>query len=521
MKLKILLVAVASVIMPLASFAGGLTHWLYEAEAKTITCEETGVVLNTPPYSNAERALQLLGKKSGNLGDLDLANAIIVDSDGNEWKIVTMPGTDATNTFEGDLSLTSFIAPTTLGPLSNGYGGYLGNKYFAYCTSLTNVVFDCPGLVNTWFGSFMGCTNLKSAVIRSERFENLGNATFHSCTSLVDLTLWIPNCKSTSTLVLYKTPLTDTLFSDWNVDSITNLPGDSNGGALQDTVFNGTVYFPRVRTVGQNAFANVKAGGFEFGTDGDTLERICVGGIYPTDNNIPMMVLGTSTNTVLEANMCYVRIDDNCMTNVYFAGSQPKEFLTADNAEGTTSYPFARSYNTQWAHSVRFYIPYGDGTWDDVIAQADASKRPNGHTDSIHDVFIGQVPAGVMGTSTGVFLSYGNYLTRRHRLIVRDNIGGASEPSPAIGTWIERDIDRAGWGQTITLKAPSPMENEAGERIVPVRYHVERAVAKGWELVSRHPCEASGEYALDRGTEGTLRVTWIMKRCYGTVLSIR
>lgn len=516
MKSKILLVAAVSVIMPVVSFADGQIHWLYDAEAKMITCKETGVVLTVLRHHWQECVLRLRGKVSGNLGDLDLDNAIIEDSKGDEYRIVMMDGTG----FKGDETITSFIAPKTIGPYSvEPGGGYLANEYFLGCTALTNAVFDC-GLTEVGWGAFKGCVNLRSLTVRSESLEVIRGAAFYGCTSLDNLVIWAPNCRNIGTLLMYNAPLSNTHFSDWNVDSITNVAGDANGGSFQDTTLNGTVCFPQVRTVGQNAFANVKAGGFEFGTDGNTLERICARGIYPAEHNVPMMVLGTSVDTLLETNMCYVRIDDNCMTNVYFAGSKPT-FQTADNADGTKSYPFARSYNTQWAHTVRFYIPYGDDTWNDVIAQADASKMPTGHTNSIHDVFIGQVPAGVMGTSTGVFLSYGNYLTRRHRLIVEDNIGGASEPSPAIGTWIERDISRAGWGQTITLKAPAPTENEAGERIVPVRYHVERAVAKGWELVSRRPCEPSGEYALDRGTEGTLRVTWIMKHRYGTVMSIR
>lgn len=518
MKLKTLLIAVVSVIMSVVSFAGGQTHWLYDADSspQTITCEETGVVLKVMRHHWSECVLRLRGKVSGNLGDLDLSNAIIEDSKGAEYRIVMMDG----DGFKGDETITSFIAPETMGPYSvQSGGGYLVNQCFEGCTALTNAVFDC-GLTEVGWGAFKDCANLRSLTIRSENLEVINGAAFHSCISLCDLTIWAPNCKKTGTLLMYNAPLANTHFSDWNVDSVTNVAGDANGGSFQATTLNGTVYFPKVRTVSQCAFMSTKCGGFEFGTDGNTLERICYNSLNLAGHNVPMMVLGTSTRTVLEANMCYVRIDDNCMTNVYFAGSKPT-FQTADNVDGTKSYPFAGSYNAQWAHSVRFYIPYGDDTWNDVIAQADASKRPVGHTDSIHDVFIGQVPAEVMGTSTGVFLSYGNYLTRRHRLIVGDNIGGASDPSPAVGTWIERDIDRAGWGQTIALKAPAPMEDEAGKRIVPVRYHVERAVAKGWELVSRHPCEASGEYALDRGIEGTLRVTWIMKHCYGTVVSIR
>lgn len=521
LNLEILLAAAVSAMLPVASFAGSVTHWLCDLDPSqqtitTITCQESGVVLKVMRHHWNERNLRLRGKVSGDIGDLDLSNAVITDSAGNEYSIVMMDS----DGFKDDTTITSFVAPKTLGPGSAAEGGgLLANEWFSGCTALTNAVFDC-GLTEVGWGAFKDCTSLRSLTIRSEKLENINGAAFHGCRSLVDMALWAPNCKAMGTLILYQTPLTNAQFSDWNLDSITNVPGDANGGSFQATTLNGTVYFPRARTVSQCAFMSTKVGGLEFGTDGNTLERICYNSLNLSGHAVPKMVLGTATGCVLEAKMCFTRIEDNCMTNVYFAGAKPT-FQVVDNADGTRSYPFASSYNTQWAHTVRFYVPYGDETWNDVIAQADPSVKPVGHVDGVHDVYIGQLPAEVMGTSTKVFLSYGNYLTRQHRLIVRDNVGGTSCPSPAVGAWIERDIDRAGWGQTITLKAPAPMESESGETSIPVRYHVERAVAKGWELVGRYPCEPNGEYALDRGTEGTLRVTWIVKHLRGMVLSVR
>lgn len=157
----------------------------------------------------------------------------ITDADGSEWVADSMESNAFRFTAAGDQQnvVTDCTFPKTL--------TRIGRYVFYGCTSVTNVVVDCPLLTEAGYGHFYECTNLQRLKFKCDILEDfdlrdgkdaylglLGRpdyATPSASARLEELELFLPALKCVPPNFCCAGPLTRTDATAWRFDSATNV----------------------------------------------------------------------------------------------------------------------------------------------------------------------------------------------------------------------------------------------------------------------------------------------------------
>ncbi len=300
----------------------------------------------------------------------------IIDAEGFAWIADSMEANAFRFTGTGDQQnvVTDCTFPKTLASL--------GMYVFYGCTSVTNVVVDCPVLTASYYGHFYGCTNLQKLKFKCDILEDfnllendkegsyglLGRSDYitpSASACLEELEFSLPALKRIPPNLCCAGPLTRTDATGWRFDSVTNVCTRAFFAKTYAPGPYGTLSLPALETI--SGYRIAWSRGFDAvilgsGKLRDLGRTVSDGGAlfdvkeeFRGCTRLGRIEIGLAPNAYLEAGL-FSGEGLTGITNVTFTGAAPSgpelfEGLAVRAAVG---------------HSMRLYASSSQSGWTDV-----------------------------------------------------------------------------------------------------------------------------------------------------------
>lgn len=430
-------------------------------------------------------------------GKLDLSKPIYVEGTDERVYITSIP----VHSFTDIDTITEFIAPKEL----TSVGSYTFYKDSVGCSGLTNVVFNCPNLKTIGDGVFRYCNNLKSIdistsvalAIKSE--ESIG--TFAYMASQLDhINITTTNSLSYGTWSFMNTMLPpDAQGSDLSLEYATEVK-TSAFYVKSGLGISGFLKLSSLTNLASNAFrANDSLTGVELGYD--ALETVAEDAFYQSFG-VELMVIGKGPKPLVLRK----RLLDHYWQNphpyrVYFRGDAPdaSQLISGD-------YAFS-DYGTR---NGRFYIPYGNETWADIISEATPCTQAefNAQYPDDHSEVIGTIASRVLGNLGVQYLCYGDYRAHESDLFVESEFPELCPVVPATG--IHRQYKA---GDEVILSAPTELFEKDYTKYQVSAYVVSRINERGEWVNAVTNAYDGGNASVTLPADGaSIKVNWLFSK---------
>lgn len=403
----------------------------------------------------------------------------------------------------GASGVTDLIAPPELEAL----GGYFA---MSGCTSLTNVVFDCPNLKTIGAGAF-DSVQLRRIYVRSDQLTEVkgnysdGLCAFGRSTRVLDGIKFIStNPFRFRDQSFWYMPFTNATVDDFSFDKALEFGRESfaTGGGSSRPGLTGFARFPIVEKIGRSAFSDQGFSGVEIGYD--SLQSIGADA-FRACPNLSKIVIGAGPAPVKLSAGVLNRGSWSARRpyRVFFRGSAPD---LSGVAAGTWAFDDQSGDKTS-----RFYIPYGDASWQSVVAAAEPCSQAEFNAAFPDDdaEVVGIIPDGAIGNRGKQYLCYDDYRRFDADLTVDGVPEQYATVSPAYG--LHREFAA---GDIVPLSAPAEaVDFGNGVRMMASKYVIETIDHRGRWTNAETNDYVAGSSSIELPDSGrSIKVTWIFDR---------
>lgn len=343
----------------------------------------------------------------------------ITDVDGLHWVVDEM----ADNTFRfmadgtAQSAVTECIFPKTVTTV--------GKYTFYACTSVTNVVMDCPVLTKVYYGCFYGCMNLSRFKMKCDILEDFDlldddrekqygffgtGAANNTSACLEEMELILPKLKRIPPMFCRARPLTRTDATNWRFDSVTNVMDYAFCAEVYTPGPYGMLSLPSLETISgkmiafQRGFDAIRLGSGklrDLGSSGVSSYGgavVNVGSEFGYCQRLGMIELGLAPNANIEEGV-FSGAGLTSITNVTFTGAAPSspalfEGLAVRAKAGRKMMLYASSLQPGWTDGEIAATRAATGIvpFEEMSAEDQAAVKALPREDRFR--FMGQVYSG-------------------------------------------------------------------------------------------------------------------------------
>lgn len=325
------------------------------------------------------------GKRVMKLGNSDWGQGVVIsgsgrinldtditDVDGLHWVVDEMA--DNTFRFMADGTAQSVVTECIFPKTVTTIGKYT----FYACTSVTNVMMDCPVLTKVYYGHFFGCTNLRRFRMKCDILEDFdlldddrekqygffGTGFNNTSTCLEEMDLILPKLKRIPPMFCCVRPLTRTDATNWRFDSATNVMDYAFYAASYAPGPYGTLSLPALETISgkriacQRGFDAIRLGSGKLRDLGSSGVSSYGGAVVNVSDDflgcrrLGRIELGLAPNAYIESGV-FSGDTLTGITNVTFTGAAPSspalfEGLAVRAKAGSKMMLYASSLQPGW-----------------------------------------------------------------------------------------------------------------------------------------------------------------------------
>ena len=432
-------------------------------------------------------------------GSMDLSKPIYVE--GTDERL-TLTRTYMRCFRVANATVTEMIFPKELETIGDYL--FLGVNFSA----LTNVVLDCPVLTTIGSGAFHNCTNVRRLYLKSDELTAIKGSRNEGYTFIGNRTTPLVDALTIKTaqpidlgFVAWYMSFKNVSVNDISFDLARTVGRESfNTGGGGKTGFTEALRLPIVEKVETSAFSMNQFGSIEVGYT--NLQEIADSAFSSNDG---------FTNIVIGVGSASVKIGTSAFQRSW-AGSKPyRVFFRGEKPDFSGVAADGWAFDDQSGdRTSRFYIPYGDASWNDVVAAATpcAQEEFNAKFPDDDSTVIGTIPSRAVGQRGVQYLCYDDYRRYESDLFVTGAVGEYGEVTPAYG--VHRQYKA---GDVIPLAASAEVIDIGGMKVRATKYVVETIDKLGrWGNTVTNDYVGGSSSVILPADGCSVRVTWLFER---------